>query len=423
MAFCAKCGTPLNDAGVCPNCGYVLPQSRQTVQAANTAGAINMPDNSGNQQGGENSSQPMGNPAPANIEATVTLSQAMENQAGNPSDNQSYGMGGQNRPFNGQPNPGPQGQPFYGQSNPGGLQGQFFNGQPNMGGPQGQPFYGQPNAGGPQGQTFNGQPNPGPQGQPFYGQPGGGSFQGYTGPQGGFQGQPYYGQAQPRKTSEFGNNLLQWFLGIFKKDPAAIFDKIDGSKSPVWAVYMAIYAFFGALSLACSAGSFLSIFGQFDGLESVERFYDEATFRCILLTFIAAFLFYVAVMFLTALAVWLMLIIAGKKVPFFCACNIMVVAYIPSIIASVFSFICSFTIFTGILALLVSSIASIATMILLYCAIERISGNKRPVLWIYVAAQAVLKILIAIIAVIFIFVFIFMLSALLMNSLNTYRYW
>lgn len=411
MAFCAKCGTPLNDAGVCPNCGYVLPQSRQTVQAANTTGAINMPVNSGNQQGGENSSRPMGNPAPANIEATVTLSQAMENQAVNPSDRQSYGTGEQNRPFDGQPNMGgPQGQPFYGQPNTGGPQGQYFNGQPNMGGPQGQPFYGQPNAGGPQG-------------QPFYGQPNSGNFQGYTGPQGGFQGQPYYGQPQPRKTSEFGNNLLQWFLGIFKKDPAAVFDKIDGSKSPVWAVYMAIYAFFGALTLACSAGSFLSIFGQFDGLERVQYFYSEATFRCVLLAFIVSFLFYVAVMFLTALAVWLMLIIAGKKVPFFCACNIMVVAYIPSIIASVFSFICSFTIFTGVLAMLVSSIASIATMILLYCAIERISGNKRPVLWIYVAAQAVLKILVAIIAVIFIFVFIFMLSALLMNSFNTYRYW
>ncbi len=39
MAFCAKCGTPLNEAGVCPNCGYVLPQNKRPVQAGPAAGS------------------------------------------------------------------------------------------------------------------------------------------------------------------------------------------------------------------------------------------------------------------------------------------------------------------------------------------------------------------------------------------------
>ena len=41
MAFCAKCGTPLNDAGVCPNCGYVLPQNKRPVQSEPVPGVNN----------------------------------------------------------------------------------------------------------------------------------------------------------------------------------------------------------------------------------------------------------------------------------------------------------------------------------------------------------------------------------------------
>ena len=103
----------------------------------------------------------------------------------------------------------------------------------------------------------------------------------------------------------------------------------------------------------------------------------------------------------------------GKKIPFWSACNVTVVAYIPVILATVFSFICSFTVVTGFIAAFVSSVASIATMILLYCGITRLADHKKSALWPYVIAQAALKLVTIIIAVIFIFVCLMILSAML----------
>lgn len=485
MAFCAKCGTPLSDAGVCPSCGYVLPQSKRPVQAENAASEMTRLGNQGNEQepgAGMNASERNGS---VDVEATVTLSQAMGHNVANPAETPAHGAAGQGSLEPGNysvPNQGPvprqgyysapgqengnssgYGAPAQGASGYGmgpdsqqgyGSLGQ--GGQPGQASPFGQPYYSS-QGNGNQGQGYN-TPNQGysaGQGGQDYGQnaqaggygqgqgaqaggqgygqgaQSGGYSQGQAGNPGqsygpgpgGPSGQPYYGQPYPRKSSDFGKNLLQWFLGIFKKDPTEIFDTAGSSKSPVWAVYMAVYAFFGALTMACSVGSFMSIFGRAFDIDEVAYLFNRASFSSALITFIGAFLFYVALMFLTSLVVWLVLIMAGKKIPFMSACNITVVAYIPCILASAFSFICSFTIFTGILALLVSSVASIATMILLYCAIHRVSGGQKPVLWIYVAAQAVLKILTVIIAVIFIFIFVFILSAMLASSFNSYMYW
>lgn len=419
MAFCAKCGTPLNDAGVCPSCGYVLPQSKRPVQAENAASEMTRLGNQGNEQepgAGMSASERNGS---VDVEATVTLSQAMGHTAANAAETPVHGPG-QASPF---------GQPYYGtQGN--GNQGQGYN-TPNQGysAGQGGQGYGQSAQAGGQGYGQGAQAGSQGYGQGQgaqaggYGSQAGNPGQGYGPGQAGPSGQPYYGQPYPRKSSDFGKNLLQWFLGIFKKDPTEIFDTVGSSKSPVWAVYMAVYAFFGALTMACSVGSFMSIFGRAFDIDEVAYLFNRASFSSALITFIGAFLFYVALMFLTSLVVWLVLIMAGKKIPFMSACNITVVAYIPCILASAFSFICSFTIFTGILALLVSSVASIATMLLLYCAIHRVSGGQKPVLWIYVAAQTVLKILTVIIAVIFLFIFIFILSAMLASSFNSYMYW
>lgn len=431
MAFCAKCGTPLNDAGVCPSCGYVLPQNKRPVQTDNTIGETAVLGNQGNPPQPGAGAGASGQTGPVDIEATVTISQAMERAAA-----PDYGSAAQGNPQGYAGMGGPSGQPYYGapgQESPG--NGQAYNapeqnsanaqgynqnqgyGMPNQGYTAPNQGYTAPNQGytAPnQGYTAPNQgyaaPNQGPQG---YG-PG----------QGGPAGQPYYGQPYPRKSSDFGKNLLQWFLGIFKKDPTEIFDTVGSSKSPVWAVYMAIYAFFGALAVACSVGSFLGIFYELDDVfEDLYEMFRAAGFRFALVSFFIAFLFYVALMFLTSLIVWLTLMICGKKVSFLSACNVMVVAYIPSILASAFSFICSFNFFTSVFAMFVSSLASIATMLLLYCAIHRISGGKRPVLWIYVAAQAVLKIVTVIITVVFVFIAVFLLSALVVSTARYYRYW
>ena len=108
---------------------------------------------------------------------------------------------------------GAQGQPYYGAQN----QGAAGYGA----GAQGQPYYGGQNQG-PQGLWCRGRRDSpimavrirdrraygaGPQGQPYYG----GQNQGPQGYGAGPQGQPYYGQPYPRKSSEFGNHLLQWF--------------------------------------------------------------------------------------------------------------------------------------------------------------------------------------------------------------------
>ena len=372
MAFCAKCGTPVNDTGVCPNCGYVLPQNKRPQQMEtrgnDTAAAGNHPSapnpNPGAAMGGPGYGAPMGGP--------------QGGPQGQPNFQGSQGYGAPN-PGNAAPGAGP-----YPTQNQGGFTQQGY-GMPNPNQPMGGPGYG-PGLGGP-------------------------------------QGQPYYGQPKPRTTSDFGNNLLQWFLGIFKKDPTEIFDKVAVSKSPVWAVYMAVYAFFGALAIACSAGSLFDIFGELGNLGQLGYIYREATFRCALVAFFVAFLFYVALMFLTSLIVWLLFMLLGKKLPFFNACNVTVVAYIPCILASVFSFICSFTVATSMIAMFVSSVATLATMILLYAVVNRICSSQKPVLWIYVAAQAVLKILTVIVAVIFLFIFGLILSSMIMSSINSYMYW
>ena len=72
MAFCAKCGTPLNDSGVCPNCGYVLPQSKRPAQNENAAGPSAVSENQENhQETGAYSAG--GNHRPADAEATATV--------------------------------------------------------------------------------------------------------------------------------------------------------------------------------------------------------------------------------------------------------------------------------------------------------------------------------------------------------------
>lgn len=417
MAFCAKCGTPLNDAGVCPNCGYVLPQNKRPVQSEPVPGVNNgVQDNPVNSQTdpGVHSPADYGNVNPAqsgSVPGGVQMNQSGPQMGGVGPQGQPY-YGG---PQNGNPAGGPQ-QPYsntapgYGSAPYGsGAQNGGYGAGAQMGGynnNMGGQAYGGGQMGpngpqmGPNGPQM-GQQN-GPQGQPYYGMSGNGP-----------QGQPYYGQMPPRQPSEFGNNLLQWFLGIFKKDPTEVFDKAGNSKSPVWAVYMAVYAFFGALSLACSVGSILQIFGDFGDIWALEELYDRASVQCAFVSFFGAFLFYVAIMFLTSLTVWLLMIILGKKIPFWSACNVTVVAYIPVILATVFSFICSFTVVTGFIAAFVSSVASIATMILLYCGITRLADHKKSALWPYVIAQAALKLVTIIIAVIFIFVCLMILSAML----------
>ncbi len=456
MAFCAKCGTPLNDSGVCPNCGYVLPQSKRPAQNENAAGPSAVSENQENhQETGAYSAG--GNHRPADAEATATVggqsyygtpnmsgtstgtASSSQNTgaagygAGAVSGQASYAAGTSGQPYTqgGQENANPaggygagaQGQPYYGAQNQGaagygaGAQGQPYYGGQNQGpqgygaGPQGQSYYGGQNQG-PQGYGA------GPQGQPYYG----GQNQGPQGYGAGPQGQPYYGQPYPRKSSEFGNHLLQWFLGIFKKNPIAIFDTVGSSKSPVWAVYMAIYAFFGALSMACSMGSIFDILDELGGFGPLADLFDEAGFTSSLITFFGGFLYYAAVTFLTALAVWLLLKILDKKVPYLTACNITAVAYIPTILATVFSFICSFTLFTGVLAMLVSSIASIATMLFLFCAVSHISGQDKNAFWPYVITQVILKVVIVIVAVILIFIFAFVLGAALASTINSYRW-
>ncbi len=410
MAFCAKCGTPLNDAGQCPNCGYVLPKNDPPAQPENKAADETVV--LGNS--GENSPENMG-AAPGSGMYAGQSSPAPNGQPGYGTPN-GYNYGGQGGP-QGYKAPGGQG---YG--NPGGPQ--SFGGQEGPqdynapGGPQG--FAGQ---GGPQGYGGpNGQPGYGPQGYGGpNGQPGYGP-QGYGGP----NGQPYYG-GQPyvnRQPSEFGSNLAKWFLGIFTKNPVEVFDKAGSSKSPVWVIYMLVYAFFGALTLACSVGGLIDVIGDIGSLDIIEELFDHASFVAALVTFFGGFIFYVAMTFLISLTVWVLLLIAGKKISFWSACNVSMVAYIPVILASALSFICSFTFPTAVLALFVSSIASIATVILLYCAVDRLCGGEKRMFWPYLAAQAILKIVTVIVAVILIFIFVIILSAIIAGTSSYYyRMW
>lgn len=437
MAFCAKCGTPLNEAGVCPNCGYVLPQNKRPVQAGPAAGS----ESSEVTEGPVNSQMNPGGYAAANAGDAGPV-------PGNPQENPAQGMG------QGQMAAGaPQGQPYYGMPQngvPAGGQQPYYNNNTAPGYGNGSGAYGQgsqmgygpgPNGynAGQNGYNPQGGPSQGPQvgqtcPQMGYNQGQGGPQMGQTGPQmgqsphmgqngpyyGGPQGQPYYGQMPPRQPSELGNNILQWFLGIFQKDPSAVFEKAGSSKSPVWAIYMAIYAFFGALAIAFSVGSLLSVFGDIGDLGFLEEIFERASIQSAIISFIAGLLFYAAIMFLTSLMVWLLMIILGKKISYWSACNVTMVAYIPTILATVFDFICSFTFVTSIIAFVVSSVASIATMILLYCGISRLSENKKSAVWPYVIAQAALKVVTVIIAVIFIFVCVLILSTMLAAM---YRPW
>ncbi|MBB5262943.1 hypothetical protein HNP82_000037 [Catenibacillus scindens] len=366
MAFCAKCGTPLNDAGQCPNCGYVLPKNDPPAQPENKA-----------------------------ADETVVLGNSGENSPENMGAAPGSGM------YAGQSSPAPNGQPGYGMPNGYNYGGQ--GGPQGYGGPNGQPGYGPQGYGGP-----NGQPGYGPQG--------------YGGP----NGQPYYG-GQPyvnRQPSEFGSNLAKWFLGIFTKNPVEVFDKAGSSKSPVWVIYMLVYAFFGALTLACSVGGLIDVIGDIGSLDIIEELFDHASFVAALVTFFGGFIFYVAMTFLISLTVWVLLLIAGKKISFWSACNVSMVAYIPVILASALSFICSFTFPTAVLALFVSSIASIATVILLYCAVDRLCGGEKRMFWPYLAAQAILKIVTVIVAVILIFIFVIILSAIIAGTSSYYyRMW
>ena len=240
------------------------------------------------------------------------------------------------------------------------------------------------------------------------------------GPQGaaGPQGQPYYGRPYPRRQpSEFGTNLFRWFAGIFKKDPTAIFVEVGGSKSPVWLIYMAIYAFFGALTVACSIGKVVTIFDGISLMGGLDHLYHSASIKFAVAAFFGGFLFYAAAMFLTILVIWGLFTVMGKRLSFLSVCNVTMVAYVPSILAVMFSFICSFSIFSAALAGFVSAVAGVATMLLLYGAVRRLSDSGSSLIWPYVAAQAILKLLIAIVAVFLIFI---LAGALMVNS---YRYW
>ena len=312
---------------------------------------------------------------------------------------------------------GPQGQ-GYGPQGPGhgpqgsgvGPQGQGYGPQGSGAGPQSQGYGPQGPGHGPQGQGAGPQgPGSGPQGQGY----------GPQGPGMGAQGQPYYGRPYPqKKPSEFGANLVQWFLGIFRKDPTEIFESVSHSKSPVWIIYMAVYAVFGALALACSIGRVATLFGNIGILSGLDHVYHSGSVRLAVSAFFGGLLFFAVSLFLAMLVVWVLFTLTGKHLSFMAICNVTAVAYIPVILATVFSFVCSFSIFTAVIGGLVSTVAGIATMILLYGAITRLSDRRGQMIWLYIAAQTVLKILIGIVA--FVLIAAIIMGALMVSS---YRYW
>ena len=121
MAFCAKCGTPLNDAGVCPNCGYVLPQNKRPVQSEPVPGV-----NNGVQDNPVNSQTDPGVHSPADY-GNVNPAQSGSVPGGVQMNQSGPQMGGV----------GPQGQPYYGgpqNGNPaGGPQQPYSNTAPGYG--------------------------------------------------------------------------------------------------------------------------------------------------------------------------------------------------------------------------------------------------------------------------------------------------
>lgn len=362
MAFCAKCGTQLDASGVCPACGYTLqPQQETGFDETMVLGSDGQmpPQGYGQSQG-------------------VTQSYGPQDYGQTQQGPQGYGS-----------QQGPQG---YGQQQ----------------GPQG---YGPQQ--GPQG--FGQQQGPqgfGPQG---FGQPQG--PQGY-GPQQGPQG--YYGQPQPqRQPSELGKNILGWFTGLFKKNPVAVFDSVVESKAPVWAIYGVIYAFLGALGMACSTGSVFGLLGAIDSsFYRMSSVAGAASVGVWFITFFSTFFYYVVMVLLTTLVVWLTFSILKRKIPFWSAANVVMVAYIPVILAMAFRFICSFTMVTAVIGYAVYTIASLITLLLLFAAVSRLTASEQPVLWTFVGSQVVLKIITAIVSFIFIFVTIFMISAVVATSFN-----
>ena len=190
------------------------------------------------------------------------------------------------------------------------------------------------------------------------------------------------------------------------------------SKSPVWIVYMAIYAVFGALAVACSIGRISALFSNIGLFSSLDHMYHSGSVSLVVSAFFGGLLFFAVSLFLAMLVVWVLFTIIGKHIPFLGICNVTAVAYVPVIVATVFSFICSFSIFTAIIGGLVSMVASLATVLLLYGAVTRLSERREQMIWLYIAAQTVLKILTGIVA--FVLVTAILMGALMVSS---YRYW